>query len=250
MARSTVPAASLRARTAGVILAVAAALPLVACAPTEQARSLPSGDTAALHIDGTPVSLDAYASCLREELPGVLGDAEGVGGGNDLDAATVEGRPAFAVLRERGAVDCADDIARRSLGVRLGAIGDATVESSRIRWEDHNAQRRERADAGEIVYGPLELTYEDFDAIEQAEFATAAELPLIDALLADPTSLDAAVRELTGTPAPADEAERRIAAQAVAREQVETELKQAAAAASIDYADWLDEVAVGSIIER
>ncbi|PRB15986.1 hypothetical protein [Microbacterium sp. MYb62] len=250
MAPSTTPVAGSRARAAGMILAFATALSLAACTPPEQARSLPTGDTAALHVDGTPVSLDEYTSCLREELAGVLLDAEDVGQGNDLDAATVEGRPALDVLRERGAVACADEIVRRTLGVRLGAIPDATLESSLTRWDLHNEQRRGRADAGEVVYGPLELSYEDFDAIEQAEFATAAELPLIDALLADPLALDAAAVELTGEPAPVDEAERRIAAQAVARERIETQLKEASAAASIDYADWLDELAVGSIIER
>ena len=246
MERSATAATTLRSGAAGAILVFATTISLVACSSTPPEPTLPPGDTAALRVDATPVSLEAYASCVRDALPSVLGEAEGVGQGNDLGAALVDGRPALAVVRERGAAECGEDVVRRSLGVELGVIEDATLESSRARWELHNEQRRQRADAGEIVYGPLELAYEDFDAIEQAEFATTAELPLVDALLADPNALDAAV----DGPVPTGDAERRIAAQAVAREQVETQRRDAVAAATIEYADWLDEVAVGSIIER
>ncbi|MFB8188692.1 hypothetical protein ACFC14_05145 [Microbacterium sp. NPDC055988] len=222
-------------------IALLMALGFSACAPAPASPGSTTNDTA-MTVNGTPVHADEFRHCVGQVRATVWDTASKKGWAVD-DADPVRDSRAGELLVDRAAARCTDGVVRRQGAVALTLIDDASFESLVERWSADNAAREAAAQAGEVLYGPVEKTLEQYEFQEMADAASEQEKADAAALTDDPEALDAAIRARPDAAEGldmADTADRTIAAQVVAREMFDSALAQAVSDAEVTMNEsWL-----------
>lgn len=231
-------------------IALFMALGFCACAPAP----VPPGDTKndiAMTVNGTKVHADEFRYCVGQVRAAVWDTATKKGWAVD-DAGPVRDSRAGELLVDQAAARCIDGVVQRQGAVRLALIDDASFKSLVDRWNADNAARQAASQAGEVLYGPVEKTLEQYEFQEMADAASEQETADATALTDDPGALDALIRarpeaaERLDMAAPED---RAIAAQILAREMFESTHDRAVDDAEVTMNEsWLSGLTISDLV--
>ncbi|MDF2559175.1 MAG: hypothetical protein K0R99_621 [Microbacterium sp.] len=199
------------------------ALGFSACAPAPASRGGRPNDIA-MTVNGTAVHADEFRYCVGQVRAAAWDTASKKGWAVD-DTDPVRDNRAGELLVDRAAARCIDGVVQRQGAVRLTLIDDASFESLVDRWNADNAARHAASEAGEVLYGPIEKTLEQYEFQEMADAASEQEKADATALTNDPGAMDALVRARPEVAEDLDMAvpeDRAIAAQVLARRMFES----------------------------
>lgn len=235
-------------------IAVFLALGLSACTPAPPPPSPPevAANDIAMTVEGTPVHADEFRYCVTQVRASVLDTASKRGWVVD-EAAPVPDNPVGELFVDQGAARCIDGVIRRHGAVALDVIDDASFASLVDRWNADNEARRAAADAGEVLYGPVEKSLAQYEFQEMSDAASAQEKADAVALTGDPVALDEAVRARPEVAEGLDMSvaeDRMIAAQILARETFESTHAGAIADAEVTMNDaWVSLLTISDLME-
>ncbi len=168
------------------------------------------------------------------------------------DTDPVRDSRAGELLVDQAAARCVDGVVRRQGAVALTFIDDASFESLVERWKADKAARHASSQAGEVLYGPVEKTLEQYEFQEMADAASEQEKADAAALTGDPGALDALTRARPEAAEGLDMAvpeDRTIAAQILAREMFESTHDRAVDDAEVTMNEsWLSGLTISDLV--
>lgn len=206
----------------------------------------------AMTVNGTPVNAEEFRYCVTQIRATVL-DTASKNGWAVNDADPVRDNPAGELLVDQAAARCIDGVVRRQGAVVLGVIEDASFESLVDRWNVDSDARQTASDRGEVLYGPIEKSLEQYEFQEMSDAASAQENADATALVGDRVALDAAIRDRPDAAEGLDMAvleDRAIAAQILSREMFESARQRAITEAEVTMnADWLSGLMISDLVQ-
>lgn len=231
-------------------IALFMALGFCACAPAPASPGAAKNGTA-MEVNGTPVHADEFRYCVSQVRATVMDTASKKGWVVD-DTDPVHDSRAGELLVDEAAARCVDGVVRRQGAVALTFIDDASFESLVERWKADKAARHASSQAGEVLYGPVEKTLEQYEFQEMADAASEQETADATALTDDPGALDALIRARPEVAEGLDMAvpeDRAIAAQILARRMFESTHERAVDDAEVTMKEsWLSGLTISDLV--
>ncbi|MFC7626020.1 hypothetical protein [Microlunatus sp. GCM10028923] len=241
----------MRRLAVGLVAGIVVMLGLAGCSPSVKPVPPDPGVTAVV-VSGVEVSAQEFRYCVKQVRAEVM-DTAAKNRWTTNGSAPVSEDPTAELLVERASRKCAEGVIRRVQAADVGVIDDVTFDALTARWEADNRARAEAADAGKVVYGPVERSLEQYEFQEMADAASVVEREAADAMLAAPRALEKALADHPEVAKGLDlskPAERLIAAKMIARDNFEVELRQALRDADVRFEDeWLRSVTLDSLVD-
>lgn len=235
---------------AAACIALVLALGVCACAPAPASRDVAT-NALAMTVNGTAVHEEEFRYCVKQVRAAVWDTASKKSWVVD-DTDAVRDSRAGELLVDQAAARCIDGVVRRQGAVTLALIDDASFESLVERWNADDLARQAASQAGEVLYGPVEKTLEQYEFQEMADAASEQERADATALTDDPGALDALIRARPEVAEGLDMAvpeDRAIAAQILARRMFESTRERAIDDAEITMNEsWLAGLTISDLV--
>ena len=130
----------------------------------------------AARLGGAPISKAELAQCALSVRAGVYDHFAHLGlhDGPSFWSTRIDGTTPRADLIERAIQTCRRQKAVEEAARELGVVSDISYVAFLNGWHAWNAERQKARDRGQVVYGPIQYSEQDFRFKELDDLASAA----------------------------------------------------------------------------